>query len=102
MTLAVHAVPSKLGAWVLLQCLLQFGLLFLLYQPLPVWLDTPAVDVAHNVLFATSSVALAGLAYRCFRCRRIVLGVLAAMAAFPGLVFWLTILASLLANRATE
>ncbi|WP_345126072.1 hypothetical protein [Hymenobacter antarcticus] len=69
---------------------------------MPDWLDTPAVDVAYNVLFATSSMVLAGLAYKGFRCRRIGLGVLAAIVAFPGLVFWLTILASLLANRAAE
>ncbi|WP_139147387.1 hypothetical protein [Hymenobacter lapidarius] len=97
-----HTVVPKFGAWLLLLGLLQFGLLFLLYQPLPTWLDTPAVDIAYNALFAANSMALASLAYRYFRCRRIKLGVLAAIAAFPGLLFWATILASLLANRAAE
>lgn len=57
MPLTTHIKVSKLGTGVEGLCLLQFGLLLLLYQPLPTTLDTPAVDVAYNVLFAGNSVA---------------------------------------------
>ncbi|MGY3087999.1 Na+/melibiose symporter-like transporter [Hymenobacter sp. UYAg731] len=82
--------------------LLQVLLLMCLYQPLPEMLDKPWFDAIYNVVFAASSILLVLLAYRAFVQHRALLGLLAAVLAFPGLMFWATILTSLLANRSAE
>jgi multisubunit Na+/H+ antiporter MnhB subunit len=56
----------------------------------------------YNGFFAASTIALMLLAYRAFTQRRALLGCLAALLAFPGLIFWVTIVTSLLANRSME
>lgn len=81
---------------------LQVLLLLCLYQPLPETLDKPWVDTIYNIVFAASSIVLVLLAYRAFVQRRALLGFMAAVLAFPGLIFWATILTSLLANRSVE
>lgn len=82
--------------------LLQVLLLLCLYEPLPEILEQRWFDKAYDIIFAASSVALSLLAYRAFSQRRALLGLLAAVLAFPGLLFSAAILASLLANRSAE
>ena len=81
---------------------LQGLLLLCLLQPLPEILDKTWFDTIYNAFFAASTIALIVLAYRAFTQSRALLGCLAALLAFPGLMFWVTILTSLLANRSME
>ncbi|GAA4040321.1 hypothetical protein GCM10022409_27730 [Hymenobacter glaciei] len=83
-------------------CVLQSLLLLCLYQPLPDALDKPWFDTIYNTGFAVCSIGLVVLGFRAFSQRRVRLGLLAAALAFPGLMFWATVLASLLANRGAE
>ncbi|MBH8559186.1 hypothetical protein [Hymenobacter negativus] len=77
-------------------------LLLCLYQPLPETLDKPWVDKIYNIVFAANSIALVLTAFWAFKQRRALLGILAAVLAFPGLMFWATVLTSLLTNRNVE
>lgn len=81
---------------------LQGLLLLCLLQPLPEILDKTWFDTIYNAFFAASTIALIVLAYWAFTQSRALLGCLAALLAFPGLMFWVTILTSLLANRSME
>ena len=92
--------PLRIGIGLL--CGFQSLLLLYLYQPLPVMLDKPWFDTIYNMGFAICSIGLVVLALRAFSQRRAWLGLLAAGLAFPGLMFWGSILATLLANRGTE
>ena len=77
---------------------LQLLLLLLLYQPLPKVLGTRILDWLYFALFAGSTLALLGLAYRAFSQRRALVGLLAGVLAFPGIAYWV-MLASLLAQQ---
>ena len=77
---------------------LQLLLLLLLYQPFPKVLDTRILDWLYFVLFAGTTLALLGLAYRAFSQRRALVGLLAAVLAFPGMAYWVLLL-TLLAQR---
>ena len=81
---------------------LQSLLLLCLYQPLPDALDKPWFDTIYNPGFAICSIGLMLLAFRAFCQRRAWPGLLAAGLAFSGLLFWIAVLASLLANRGAE
>ena len=95
-------MKNSFGKVVGLLCLLQLVFLLFLYQPLPRILDTDAVDTLYNTLFASNTILLVVLAYLAFRQHRVVIGLLTALLAFPGLLFWSTVLAGLVANRRAE
>ena len=77
---------------------LQLLLLLLLYQPFPKVLDTRVLDWLYFALFAGTTLALVGLAYRAFSQRRALAGLMAAVLAFPGMAYWVMLL-SLLVQR---
>ena len=95
-------MKNSFGKAIVLLCFLQLVFLVFLYQPLPNALDTAVFDTLYNILFASTSTGLVVLAYLAFRRHRVVLGLLAGLLAFPGLLFWSTVLASFVANRRAE
>jgi hypothetical protein len=78
---------QSFGTRVALACLVQLLLLMTMYGTY-----SPTIGAIHKALFLTASIALAVFAYQAFRRQRIMLGLAAALAAFPGLAFWLLIL----------
>ncbi|MDQ2772514.1 MAG: hypothetical protein M3Y54_18660 [Bacteroidota bacterium] len=73
-------------------------MLLLLYQPLPKVFDTRVLDWVYFALFAGNTLALLVLAYRTFSQRRALVGLVAAVLAFPGMAYWVMLL-SLLVQR---